>query len=188
MVQEIIQDGYIYINFLIRKITDLTPPFNPKKKQAKTYTYAEARVKAMAYCAYQERSQQEVRDKLYEYGLHQEEVESLIADLIGENFINEERFAKAYAGGKFRMKQWGRHKIKQGLKQHRISDYCLRQGMEEIEPDEYYQTLLNLLEKKKGNLKEKDLFTLKNKLARFAIGKGYEQDLVWEAIAAITPS
>lgn len=156
--------------------------YNPEKKKNKTYTYAEAKAKAMAYCAYQERSQQEVRDKLYEYGLHSDEVERLIADLIGENFVNEERFAKAYAGGKFRIKQWGRHKIQQGLKQHRISDYCIRKGMAELDPDEYYSTLQNLIRKKKDSLKEKDLFTLKSKLARYALGKGYEQDLIWEAI------
>jgi regulatory protein len=156
-----------------------------KSKKNKTYTYAEAKTKAWAYCAYQERSQQEVRDKLYEYGLHADEVESLIAELIGENFLNEERFAKAYAGGKFRIKKWGRYKIRQGLKQHRISDYCQRKGMAEIDPDEYYATLLELLRKKKEGLHEKDLFTLKSKLARYVIGKGYEQDLVWEAINEI---
>jgi regulatory protein len=156
-----------------------------KSKKNKTYTYPEAKAKAWAYCAYQERSQQEVRDKLYEYGLHSDEVENLIAELIGENFLNEERFAKAYAGGKFRVKKWGRYKIRQGLKQHRISDYCQRKGMAEIDPDEYYATLLELLRKKKESLHEKDLFTLKNKLARYVIGKGYEQDLVWEAIKEI---
>ena len=159
--------------------------YNPENKKPKTYTYAEAKAKAMAYCAYQERSQQQLRDKLYEYGLHSNEVESLIAELIGENFVNEERFAKAYAGGKFRMKQWGRHKIQQGLKQHRISAYCMRKGMAEIDPEEYYSTLLDLIRKKKEGLREKDIFTLKNKLARYAIGKGYEQDLVWEAIKEV---
>jgi regulatory protein len=154
-------------------------------KNKKTYTYAEAQVKAMAYCAYQERSQQQLRDKLYEYGLYPEEVENMIADLIGDNFINEERFAKAYAGGKFRMQKWGRHKIRQGLQQHKISDYCLRKGMAEIEPEEYYDTLKELLSKKRAGLKEKDPFALKSKLARYAIGKGYEQDLTWEAINEI---
>ena len=159
--------------------------FDDKGKKKKTYTYAEAKAKAWAYCAYQERSQQEVRDKLYEYGLRPDEVESLIAELIGENFLNEERFAKAYAGGKFRTKKWGRHKILQGLKQHRISDYCQRKGLAEIDPEEYYEALLELVRKKKEALHEKDLFTLKSKLARFVIGKGYEQDLVWEAIKEV---
>ncbi len=153
-----------------------------KNKKNKTYTYSEAKAKAWAYCAYQERSQQEVRDKLYEYGLYPDEVESLLAELIGENFINEERFAKTYAGGKFRIKKWGRYKILQGLKQHRISEYCQRKGMAEIDPEEYYSTLRELIHKKKESLHEKDLFTLKSKLARYVVSKGYEQDLVWEAI------
>ncbi len=156
--------------------------YNDNNRKQKTYTYSEAKVKAMAYCAYQERSQQQLRDKLYEYGLTPDEVENLIADLIGENFLNEERFAKAYAGGKFRIKQWGRYKIQQGLKQHRISDYCIRKGMNEIDPEEYYNTLRMLLQKKKDGLREKDSFTLNSKLARYAISKGFEQDLVWEAI------
>lgn len=155
--------------------------YDPDHKP-KTYTYAEAKLKAMGYCAYQERSQQELRDKLYEYGLHSGEVENLIAELIGENFLNEERFAKAYAGGKFRIKQWGRYKIKQGLKQHRISEYCIKKGMAEIDPEEYYTTLLNLISKKKDSLNEKDPYAIKNKLARYATAKGYEQDLTWEAI------
>lgn len=142
----------------------------------------------MAYCAYQERSQQELRDKLYDYGLRPDEVENMIADLIGDNFLNEERFAKAYAGGKFRVKKWGRYKIRQGLKLHKISDYCQRKGMAEIDPEEYYNTLKELLSRKKQGLKEKDLFALKTKLARYVIGKGYEQDLVWEAINEILES
>lgn len=159
--------------------------FDDKGKKKKIYTYEEAKVKAWAYCAYQERSQQQVRDRLYEYGLNPEEVESLIAELISENFINEERFAKAYAGGKFRIKKWGRHKIRQGLKQHRLSDYCLRKGMAEIDPDEYYETLQELLRKKKEGLHEKDPYALKNKLVRYAVGKGYEQDIVWDAIREV---
>ncbi len=73
-----------------------------------------AKLKAADFCAYQERSQQEVRDKLYTYGLHEEEVEEVITELIIDGFISEERFAKAYAGGKFRIKGWGRRKIIQG--------------------------------------------------------------------------
>lgn len=159
--------------------------YSSDHKNKKNYTYPEAKAKAMAYCAYQERSQQQLRDKLYEYGLTPDEVENLIAELISDNFINEERFAKAYAGGKFRIKKWGRTKIRQGLKLHKISDYCQRKGMAEIDPDDYYNTLKELISKKEAGLKEKDPFALKTKLARYAINKGYEQDLVWDAINEI---
>lgn len=97
--------------------------------------------KAESYCAYQERCQQEVRDKLYEWGLWKNAVENIIAKLIQDNFLNEERFAKAYAGGKFRIKKWGKVKIKLELKKRKISDYCIRQAMKEIDGPDYEKEL-----------------------------------------------
>ena len=152
----------------------------PRKK--KRLEPKEAKLKAADYCAYQERSQQEVRDKLYSYGLHQDEVEDLLADLIMEDFINEERFARAYVGGKFRMKGWGRRKIMQGLKQHRISDYCVRKGMEEIEPEAYYQTLLKHAERKLPSLRGQTTYIQKGKLTQHLMMKGFEGDLIREVI------
>lgn len=154
---------------------------HPKKKK-KQLSAKEANLRAADFCAYQERSQQEVRDKLYEYGLHQEEVEEVLSQLIVEGFINEERFAKAYVGGKFRMKKWGRIKILQGLKQHRISEYCLKQGLKEIDEEVYRSVLLESLEKKSASVKAQNDYERKNKLARFAIGRGFEPALVWEVI------
>jgi regulatory protein len=151
----------------------------PKKK---IYLPKEAKLKAADYCAYQERSQQQVRDKLYDYGLHFDEVEEVISDLIVDGYLNEERFAKAYAGGKFRIKQWGRHKILQGLKQHRISEYCIKKGLAEIDGEDYYNTLSSLLLKKVNSIKASNDFDRRNKLARFAIGRGFENSLVWEVI------
>jgi regulatory protein len=116
----------------------------PKKK----LTPQQALIKAQQTCAYQERCQQEMRDKLYEWGLYPNEVENIIADLISENFLNEERFAKAYAGGKFRIKKWGKVKIKIELKKRKISDYCIRKAMEEIPDKEYIAALKQLIEKK----------------------------------------
>jgi len=152
----------------------------PKKK--KRLEPKEAKLKAADYCAYQERSQQEVRDKLYSYGLHQNEVEDVLADLIMDDFINEERFARAYVGGKFRMKGWGRRKIMQGLKQHRISDYCIRKGMEEIEPEAYYQTLLKLAEKKLPSLSGQTAYIQRGKLTQHLMMKGFEGDLIREVM------
>ena len=106
-------------------------------KKPKVYTQKQALIKAESYCAYQERCQQEVRDKLYSWGLHEVQVENVIAELIASNFINEERFAKAYAGGKFRIKKWGRVKISIELKRRKISTYCIKKGLAEIEEEEY---------------------------------------------------
>ena len=149
---------------------------------SKPLHYADAKAKAMAYCAYQERSRQQLRDKLAEWGQEPEAIERMLNELEQENFFNEERFARAYAGGKFRLKRWGRYKILQGLKQHRVPEALQKKALTEVDPEDYWETLLSLLEKKSRTSTEKDPFTKKNKLARYAISKGYEQDLVWDAI------
>jgi regulatory protein len=134
------------------------------------------------YCAYQDRSQQEVRDKLYTYGLHRKEVEQIIAHLITENFLNEERFAIAYAGGKFRMKQWGRIKIKTALKQKKISDYCIRIALKQISEKDYRKTLDKLIEEKAKSVKEENPLKKKYKVAQYAISRGFEPEMVWEKL------
>ena len=155
------------------------------RKQKKITDVKLAFEKMSSWCGYQERCQQEARDKLYEFGLWPEAVEEIIASLITENFINEERFAKAYVRGKFRIKKWGRIKIKMGLKQKRISDSCIKTGMQEIDGDEYLVTLGNLIENKKRLLKsEKNKIQLKFKLMKFAQSKGFETDLVMGVLKA----
>ena len=152
------------------------------QKPKKILDKKSAKLKAADYCAYQERSQQEVRDKLYTYGLHQDEVEEVISDLIVDGFINEERFAIAYVGGKFRVKGWGRRKILQGLKQHRISEYCVKKGLAVIEPDDYYQTLLKHARKKLPSVKGASEYIIKGKLMQHLVGKGFEMDLIRDAV------
>ncbi len=147
----------------------------------KVYTIKEGISKAMKYCAYQERTQQQVRDKLYELGLYGDEVEEVISYLITENFLNEERFAVSYALGHFRQKKWGKIKIKQGLEQKKLSNYCIKKGLNEIDSSEYEETLKELLYKKYGLLKEKNLYIRKQKAVQFMLQKGYEADLVWAA-------
>src|ERR1017187_9401155 len=106
-------------------------------KQKKKLSPNEALIKAQLFCAYQERCQQEMRDKLYSWGLYPDAVENIIAGLITGNYLNEERFAKSYAGGKFRIKKWGRIKIKIELKKRKISEYCIKRAMEEINNRDY---------------------------------------------------
>jgi len=154
--------------------------FEEKKK--KKFTPAQAILKAEAYCAYQERCQQEVRDKLYEWGLFPDAVESIIAKLISDNFLNEERFAKAYAGGKFRIKKWGRIKIKLELKKRKISDYCIKQAMKEINEDAYTETLKQLIEKKSKDIKGGKAHIRDLKIANYIASRGFENDLIWDAI------
>jgi len=135
------------------------------------------------YCNYQERCHQEVRNKLYELGAKTPEVEQLIALLIEKNLLNEERYARSFARGKFNLKKWGRQKIVQQLKLHKISDFCIRKALQEIDPGLYYDTLLRLTERKWEELSsEKNLFIRKNKTWRYLVQKGYEADLVQDAI------
>lgn len=150
-----------------------------EKKKNKVYTARQAKLKAESYCAYQERSQQEVRDKLYQWGLHQGEVEDVIADLISENFINEERFSKSFALGKFRMKGWGKVKIRQHLKMKRISEPLIKLALAEINMEEYTRKLEDIIEKKKQGSTEELSYTEKAKLIRFLQMRGFENDLIF---------
>lgn len=140
--------------------------------------------KAARYCSIQERSQQQVREKLSDYDVYGEEAEEIIADLISLDFINEERFARAYVRGKFRMKKWGRNKIMQGLSRHRISDYCVKKGFEEIDPDEYEQAMKAVFEKYSTSVSEKNEWIRKNKISRYLISRGFEPSEVYELVNA----
>ncbi|SIT95118.1 regulatory protein RecX [Pontibacter indicus] len=153
-----------------------------QKKKQKTYTPKEALIKAAAYCAYQERTQQEVRTKLYTYGLEPDDVEEIIVRLGQEKMLDEERYAQAYVRGKYGLKKWGRRKIVQGLKAKGISDYCIKQGLKEIDYDVYEENLQQLLEKKNATEKEKNPFARRQKLSYYLLSKGYESDLVQEAL------
>lgn len=143
-----------------------------------------AKAKAEHYCAYQERSQQEVRDKLYDWGLWPDAVEQIITYLIEENYLNEERFAKAYVQGKFNQKQWGRIKIKIGLKTKRVSPNLIKKALLIIDPDDYINALTRLIEKKAPSVSEKDSFKRRYKLQQYAMSRGYEADLISEVLKA----
>ena len=148
----------------------------------KTNSPSEALAKIYRYCAYQERSHREVKNKLFEYGLRSGEVDEILAQLITEGFLNEERYAQAFAGGKFRMMKWGRLKIQRELEMEGLTPRCIARGLAEIDSKEYSKALVHLLKKKSALVSESDPFKKKNKIARFAIGKGYEPELVWELI------
>lgn len=152
------------------------------EKPKKYHSVKEAWSKILRFCVYQERTQQHVRNKLYELGLWGDDVENTIIRLSSEKFIDEERFAKAYASGKFRQNKWGRNKILQGLKQEKLSTYCIKKGMAEIDDEEYDKTLEKLFELKWNTEKEKNSIKKKYKVANYLIGKGYESDLIWEKI------
>ncbi len=151
-------------------------------KPKKVIDKKQALAKLENYCAYQERSQQEARDKLYELGLHSRDVEETISELIQTNFLNEERFAMAYAQGKFRVKHWGKAKIKQGLKFKRISEKLINKALTSIDSEDYLKTLEVLLIKKAAVVKEQNEMKKKLKLIAYALAKGFERDLVQDVI------
>ena len=135
--------------------------------------------KAKHYCAYQERCHSEVRDKLYSFKLHKNEVEQLLTQLIEEDFLNEERFAIAYTGGHFRTKHWGKEKIKYTLKQKQVSEYCIRKALASIPTADYNKTFFSVADKKLSTLKsEKNIFTKKRKLKDFLQQRGFELKLI----------
>ena len=139
--------------------------------------------KIKQYCTYQERCHAEVKEKLYAFGLYKKDVEQLVSQLIEENYLNEERFALQYAGGKFRMNQWGRIKIKYALKQKQVSDYCIKKALKEINESDYKKTLQKLAEQKLKTLKgEKNIFIKKKRLQDYLLQKGYEGELVRELV------
>lgn len=138
--------------------------------------------KAAGFCAYQERTHAEVRERLFEWGIRGDEAEEMIVWLIENNYLNEERFAKAYAGGKFRMKQWGRIRIKHELKMRGLSDYCIKVGLAEIDDDDYLACIQKMISRKANKDDFENPYLRKHKLARYIIGKGFEQNLVWQLI------
>ena len=126
------------------------------------------------YCAYQERAQQEVRDKLYELGMTKDEVEEIMSDLIAENFLNEERFAVQFAGGHFRIKGWGKVKIQHALQQKRVSSYNIKIGLKAIDRDAYLKTLEQLATKKWNSLKGERGLSRMAKTYAFLHQRGFE--------------
>ena len=123
-------------------------PWTMREPKKKYHTREQALQKLQRYCAYQDRCHAEVRTKLLSLGIYGDDLEEIIVELIGENYLNEERFARSYARGKFRFKCWGRIRITQELKSRRISDYLIRKALEEIDETEYRQALYDLLDKK----------------------------------------
>lgn len=138
--------------------------------------------KIESWCAYQERCQQETRDKLYSWGLWKDAVENIISELISRNFLNEERFAVAYAGGKFRIKKWGKQKIKMELKKRNVPENIIRRALKEIGADDYDGAIEKVLETKWKSEKEKHPLKKKLKVMRYLVSRGFEMDIIQQHI------
>lgn len=151
----------------------------------KIYDLHTAREKIQAYCAYQERCHMEVTIKLKSWGLIQEAIDLLIVELIQHNFLNEERYARSFARGKFRIKKWGKIKIRTALKKRDVYFKCIDLAMLEIDDKTYLNTLKKLLQKKNDVLKETNLYKRKMKLISYLVTRGYEYDLIHDALVEL---
>lgn len=149
--------------------------------EGKIYSFLEAKQKIEAWCAYRDRCHSETYDKLRSYGLDEEDTHILIADLISNRFLDEQRFAESYVSGKFRIKKWGRVKIKMHLKALQIPDRCVVEAFKQIEEEEYNQTLSDLAQKKWLSLQGTS-FEKKVKVRNFLLSKGYENDLIYNVL------
>ena len=154
--------------------------------QKKFLTKEQALQKLKQYCTYQERSHYEVEQKLWGLGIRRAEQGEIISTLIEEDYLNEERFAKAFAGGKFRMKDWGRKKIYHALKEKQVSEYNIKKAMKEIDDEEYKKVLYELAEKKQASLKDEQYFVRKKKIMDYLLQKGYEADLVMKVVNEVS--
>ena len=151
----------------------------------KIYDLNTAREKIQAYCAYQERCHMEVTMKLKSWGLIQEAIDLLIVELIQFNFLNEERYARSFARGKFRIKKWGKIKIRMALKKRDINFKCIDLSMLEIDDKTYFITLKELLQKKNETVKETNSYKRKMKLTSYLVSRGYEYDLIHDALVEL---
>jgi len=152
----------------------------------KYLTKEQALQKLKHYCTYQERSHYEVKQKLYELGVRTNDHDEIIASLIDEDYLNEERFAIQFAGGKFRMKQWGKKKILYALREKKVSDYSIKKALAEINEDDYLVVLKKLAEEKYNLLKDEQPMDRKKKTIDYLIQKGYEYENVNNILSSLT--
>jgi regulatory protein len=138
--------------------------------------------KVRSFCAYQERCISEVADKLREWKVEKKRADKVIEQLIREDYLNEERFARSYCGGKFRINHWGKTKIINELEKRQVPDLIIQIGLEEIDDEEYAETLKELIQRKNRELRETDPFKRKQKLIAYGIQKGYHYGLVKQVI------
>lgn len=156
-------------------------------KKTETYTLEEATKKLEGYCAYQERCHKEVVQKLRNMNMIPEAIDEIVAQLIQENYLNEERFAQSYARGKFNIKKWGRIRITRELKFRGISKYNIKTALKEIEDDQYLITLDELSHKRLRAINETNIQKRRKKLADYLLYRGWESHLVYGKIKELLP-
>ena len=148
----------------------------------KSYTVEQAKRALERYCVYQDRCHKEVISKLYDCNMIPETHDIIIVHLIQHDFLNEERFSKSYARGKFRIKKWGKVRIVRELKFRNISAYNVNTALKEIEESDYFNTFNTLALKKFDSITESNPYKKKKKLADYLLYRGWESNLVYEKV------
>ena len=148
----------------------------------KSYSLNEAKKKLENFCSYQERCHKEVEEKLRALGMIQTASQEIISQLIQEDYLNETRFAKNFARGKFRIKNWGRNRISRELKSRNISDYNIKMGMQEFTDIEYEETFYNLIEKRKKSVEHLPIDQQKKKIFSYLSYRGWEHEKIFDAL------
>ncbi len=157
-------------------------PSNEEMERERENNYRSLLLKVERFCAYRERCCFEVLQKLQELDANEEEKEKVLASLKEDDYLNEERFAKLFTSGKFRMKRWGKNKIRAELRMKKVPDKYIVNGLNTISDDDYLKTLLHLIQKKERELKSKDPKNKKQKIGMYLLSKGYESELIWKNI------
>lgn len=153
----------------------------------KTYTVDEAKKRLERYCTYQERCHKEIHQKLYEMKMIPEARDQIIVHLLQHNFLNEERYAKAFVRGKFRIKKWGKQRLQLELKRRDISKTIIAIALNEIDYDEYHNTFNQLAEKRMEAISETNIYKKRKKLADYLFYRGWESQLVYDKIRELIP-
>ncbi|WP_203295370.1 regulatory protein RecX [Luteirhabdus pelagi] len=152
----------------------------------KTYTVDEAKARLEQYCAYRERCHKEVTQKLQQMRMIPEAIDQVLLHLLQHDFLNETRFAKAFARGKFKTKKWGKYRITRELKARDISAYNIKKALQEISEEAYRNTFEELVEKRLAQLQqETNLQKKRKKLSDYLIYRGWELDWVYQRAASI---
>lgn len=149
---------------------------------SKTYSLDEAQKKLEFYCSYQERCHKEVVEKLLKMRMIPDAIDVIVVHLLQNNFLNEERFAKTFVSGKFRIKKWGRRRLTLELKKKNINKTIITIALKEIEETEYLETFHALAEKKVATIKESNPYKKKKKLADYLLYRGWESHLVYNKV------
>lgn len=158
------------------------------KSPKNSFSVDEATKKLEGYCAYQDRCHKEVIDKLRDMRMIPQAIDQILGHLIQENYLNEERFARSFARGKFNIKKWGKKRIVKELKHRDISKYNVQLALKEIDQQEYLNVFDELAKKRLAEIKDKELQKRRKKLADYLLYRGWESELVYGKVFELLPT